>query len=364
MGNERARGLFVTGRDLIGRRTITDMDRAIACLEAAIREEPQTIVARSFLAMAYMGRDLLSTSPSLAQRAFEVGKETIQLAPQDPAGYRSLSAIYATRGMYSEALENGFQALELGDRSERVFGQIAFMWRMLGRPDKAIQWYRAAKISQRQPADYEALLGDCWVDLGDDAAAERDYHDAISLRPDQPDGWIGLCRLKLLQEEWDNARKICQKYSPEYSQFRSSKETAALVEFFSRRYDEALKIYSDLLRSDRLGGGRNGAYEQIDYRSAVARLKLEAGDAEAARTLLGECIQFEKAKLRLAPNDPETLYRLAADEATVGDTAASLRDLRASIKAGWIDHRSPRLDPPFRYCAPDVRISNDRVRNF
>src|SRR5205814_2871710 len=247
---------------------------------------------RSYLGMAYMGRDLLSTSPALAERAFEVGKETVRLAPQDPTGYRSLAAIYAIRGMYYEALENGFHALELGEHSERGFGQLGFMWRMIGRPDKAILWYQKAKTSHQQPADYESLLGDCFVDLGEDAIADRSYHNAISLRPDQPDGWVGLCRLKLLNGQWEDARKICQEYSPYHNQSHYSQETAALVEFFSRKYDQALKIYSDLLNADRLGGGRGGAYGAIDYRSAVARLKMETGDVQTARDLLAECIEF------------------------------------------------------------------------
>src|SRR5205814_9631582 len=88
-------------------------------------------------------------------------------------------------------------------------------------------------------------------------------------------------------------------------------------------------------------------YGAIDYRSAVARLKMETGDVQTARDLLAECIEFNKAKLRVAPSDPETLYRLAAAEASFGDSTASRRDLRAAIKAGWIEHRSSRLDPRF-----------------
>src|SRR5438132_652371 len=142
MLNDRARAFFTAGRDLMNRRTISEMDRAIACFEGAIREEPRSISARSFLAMACMGRDLLSAQPELAQRASEVGREAVRLAPRNPTAQRALCAVLVSYGSYREALEHGFQSIEFGDRSERAFGQIAYTWKALGRPDRAILWYK------------------------------------------------------------------------------------------------------------------------------------------------------------------------------------------------------------------------------
>src|SRR5205807_8819554 len=81
VSNERAHKYFLAGRDLIGRRTIAELDRAISCLENAVRAEPRSISARSFLAMACMGRDMLSTNPELAARAIQIAREAVRLAP-------------------------------------------------------------------------------------------------------------------------------------------------------------------------------------------------------------------------------------------------------------------------------------------
>jgi serine/threonine protein kinase/tetratricopeptide (TPR) repeat protein len=348
MSNNRARAFLVAGRDLMGRRTIAEMDRAIACFEGAIREEPRSISAHSFLAMAFMGRDLLSANPELAQKASQVAREAVRLAPHDPTAHRALCAILVSYGQYREALEHGFQSIEFGDRSERAFGQIAYTWKALGRPDRAILWYKKAKRSQDQPADYEALLGDCFADLGNDLEAKREYEAATAFRPDQPEGWLGLGRLRLLAGDSNGARQICRAQLLHYPDAPIAKQFAALVEFFSRNYREAERLYSELESSDPLGGGRDGAYcGAVDYRSATARFKIESGDKLGAHALLVDVSAAAKQKLRSAPNDAEILYRLSAVEAMLGETANSLKDLKAAIDAGWIDYRSARLDPRF-----------------
>jgi serine/threonine protein kinase/tetratricopeptide (TPR) repeat protein len=347
MANDRPRRLFTTGTELIGRRTIADMDRAIACFEGAIREEPRSVSARSYLAMAYMGRDMLTSQLDFMEKALRFAREAVELAPNDPTANRASCAINVTYGKYREAIDYGFRALEFGDRSERAFGQIAFSWHMAGRPDKAIKWYEKAKASQHQPADYENLLGDCWIDLCQDDRARNAYQLAADLRPDQPDGWIGLCRLKLLARDWDGAREIYKSQIDHYTGSPVAKETAAFVEFYARKYDAALQLYTELGKVDPLGGGRNAGPGAVDYRSALARLKLEAKDQTYAQALLGDSIAAQKSRLKFAPNDMMALYCLAAAEAMLDDTSASLRDLKSAIDSGWIDYRSTQLDPRF-----------------
>jgi serine/threonine protein kinase/tetratricopeptide (TPR) repeat protein len=347
MTNERARAFLMAGRDLIGRRTIADLDRAIACFEGAIREEPKSVTARSFLAMAIMGRDLLGSSSPLAPRALQVAREAVRLAPSDPTANRGLCAVCVSNGLYPDALEYGFCSLEFGDRSGRALGQIAYTWRARGRPDKAIKWYVRAKASQQRTADFDYLLGDCWADLQNDEEARRAYESAATFQPDQPDGWLGLARLKLLNGDSNGARQLCRAELLHYPDSPVARQFAALLEFFTRHYGEAGHLYQDLAKSDPVGGGRDGTYGAVDYRSAIARVKIESGKNSEARRLLLEVSDAAKWKLASAADDPETLYRLSAAEAMLGQTEASLNHLRAAIKEGWIDYRSTQLDPRF-----------------
>jgi tetratricopeptide (TPR) repeat protein len=347
MANDRARRLFTTGTELIGRRTIADMDRAIACFEGAIREEPRSVSARSYLAMAYMGRDMLKPKPDFMEKALSLAQEAVELAPNDPTANRASCAINVTYGKYREAIDYGFRALEFGDRSERAFGQIAFSWQMAGRPDKAIKWYEKAKASQHQPADYESLLGDCWTDLCQDDRARDAFQLAADLRPDQPDGWIGLCRSKVLAQDWEGARQIYKREADRYPSSPPAKQIAAYVEFYARNYDTARRLYEELAHSDPVGGGRNSGSGAVEYRSALARLKLEAKDRTGAEALLGESVAAQRSRLNSAPSDMMARYNLAADEAMIENTGASLIDLKLAIDSGWIDYRATQLDPRF-----------------
>ena len=60
--DDTAREYLKIGRQLMDRRTIVDMDRAIASLEAAVRSAPQSVSAWSTLSAARLGRNYLGSS--------------------------------------------------------------------------------------------------------------------------------------------------------------------------------------------------------------------------------------------------------------------------------------------------------------
>jgi serine/threonine protein kinase/Tfp pilus assembly protein PilF len=348
MTDETARGYFNAGRGLLDRRTVADMDRAIACFEAAIRAAPGSVAARSYLAMAYMGRNYLSSSSQSIERAYKAARDAIALAPDNPTASRGLCYVAEAGGHYAEALEFGLRAIELGDRSERSFGQIAYAWKMLGRPDKAILWYKKAKASNQQPADYDALLGDCFTDLGLDDQARLAYQTAANFRPDLPEGWMGLVCLKLVNRDLAGARELFTVHSKEYAAFPVARQLGALVEFFSRNFAEAERQYNQLSREDPVGIGAQH-YGAISYASVLARLKRERKDLQEAAMLIRGCITTDLKLLEQSqPSDSaEILYRLAADQAVAQNVAEAISYLKESIARGWLDYRSPKLDPRF-----------------
>jgi serine/threonine protein kinase/tetratricopeptide (TPR) repeat protein len=348
MSDETARGYFNAGRGLLDRRTIPDMDRAIACFEAAIRTAPRSVAARSYLAMAYMGRNYLLSSPQSIERAYQVAREAIALAPENAMANRGLCYVAEARGRYTEALEFGLRTIELGDQSERAFGEVAYSWKMLGRPDKAILWYKKAKVSNRQPADYDALLGDCFTDLGLDDQARLAYERAANFRPDLPEGWMGLVYLKLINGDLAGARDLFNTRSKEYAAFPVARHLEALVEFFSRNFAEAERQYDQLSREDPLGIPSQH-YGAVSYGSALARLKQERKNVREATRLIDACIAADIKQLEQSqPSDSaEILYRLAADQAVAQNGAAAIRYLNESIARGWLDYRTPKLDPRF-----------------
>ncbi|MDP9097412.1 MAG: protein kinase [Verrucomicrobiota bacterium] len=354
MQDDVARGYISAGRGLLDRRTIPDLDRAITCFEAAIRAAPKSVTARSYLAMACLGRNYLLSNRELTRRAQEVAREAIELAPNDPAANRALFFVAQSKAQYSDALEFGMRAIELGDPSERACGQVAYAWKMLGRPDTAILWYQKAKVSQQQPADYDALLGDCFTDLGLDEQARQAYQTAANFRPDLPEGWMGLCRLELLAGNEERAREICREKLTAYSGSSAARQMEGMVEFFTRNYAKAGSLYSGLLAEDREGGDKAGSYGFVNYLSALARIKMEQGDVEASRKLAEKCLAAIATK---ESQDFQAFYTVAAAEALRGQTENALTSLQSSIDSGWIDHRLLLLDPRFDSIRTEPRFT-------
>ena len=341
-----ARGYFRAGRELLARRTIPDMDRAINCFKAAVRAAPNSVTAYSYLSLAYVGRNYLSSNPADIENAYGAAKKALQLSPNDPNAHRALAFVSNLTGHHEEALEHTLCALETGDQSERPLYYMAEAWRFLGRPDKAVQWFAKARASENRAGDIDAMQGDAWMLLGDDEHARRRYETSANFRPDLPEGWLGLCHLKLLHGDFNAARKLFNEHAAEYKDFHTTKPFQAQIEFFARNFPEAERLYSEI-REANANNLATGQYGAISCNSALARLKMLNGDFRSANGLLQECIAKDEAELAKSPRNPEVLYRLAAEEATRGNAVASLTYLQASITAGWVDYRSPQLDPRF-----------------
>ena len=103
-------------------------------------------------------------------------------------------------------------------------------------------------------------------------------------------------------------------------------EIAAQIEFFDRKFDVAIELYRNLNKANPNGGG--SFYGAMTYCSAAGRAKQALGEMSEAKRLLEECLTKERANAEREPSNPEAAYRLAAVEASLGMTEASLSHLR------------------------------------
>ena len=86
------------------------------------------------------------------------------------------------------------------------------------------------------------MVADCLADLADDHNAAVSFRRIWTLFPEQPEGWMGLCRLPLLQKDFATAKKISSENWTRYQDSILSKQMAAQVEFFSRNFADAEKL--------------------------------------------------------------------------------------------------------------------------
>jgi tetratricopeptide (TPR) repeat protein len=351
--DQNARELLLAGKAVMDRPTVVDMDRAIDLFEKAAKAEPRSALASSYLAEAHYARALVTSDLRDVAAANTSAKTAIDFNPTMAEAHKALSCALLQQGQFRESLEEAFSAYELADSDAGVLnGRVADNLRMLGDPARAAAWYRITRTGR--PGANEFMVADCLADLGDDENAATTYRRVWTLFPELPEGWMGLCRLALLQRDFATAQKISTENWTRYRDFVFSEEMAAQVEFFSRNFPEAEKLYRELAAKDPNGGG--SFYGAVSYQSALGRLHVANHDEETGRQILEGALTKEMEALHSAPNHPEILYRLAAIESSLGKVEPALEHLRAATEGGWLDYRSMQLDPRFDGICADPRL--------
>lgn len=339
--NPAASEAMIAGR-LIEPINASNCDKAIALFEKAVEAEPNSSLAHTYLAMAASGRLHFSPDRNFLARAKAAAARALQLAPGSAEAYRALAGISYQEGKFSEALDQALHTVEIGGFHDRVAMFLGMTLDMQGRPHDALRWYQIALQVTENPGDADSLIGDCWTKLVDDQQAERAYVRAIELRPGSPEGTVGMARLRLLNGHFEAAREVCRRLPVAGDGLT---EISAQIEFFDRKFDAAVELYRTLNKAHPNGGG--SSHGAVTYCSAVGRAKQGLGEMGEAKRLLEECLTKERANAEREPDNPEPLYRLAAVEASLGMTEASLSHLQQSVIFGWVDYRSLNLDPRF-----------------
>ncbi len=340
-----ARDFIIAGRELADRRSSVDLDRAIQCFEKAIAAEPSSSVAHAQLALACLGRTSFLFDEKLLARGEAAAREAIRLGPNRSEAHRALAMVLETKGDFPGAQEEIYRAIDLDGLKERLASHLGAIAVMMGRPDRALRWSRIASQWQSRPAAYEHLVGDCLTELELDADAEIAYRHVADLQPEMPEAWMGLCRLRLLQGKGEEARNLWLANRTRYENFEFAQQMGAQVEFFTRHFPEAQKIYARLSQTAPDGGDQ--FFGALSYKSALGELLLRAGEGEAGRVLLGERLtQLQKIR-ETATGNSQILYEMAAIEATLQEPDAAIGHLAAASAAGWLDHRSAQIDPRF-----------------
>jgi tetratricopeptide (TPR) repeat protein/TolB-like protein len=342
--DSEARNFIQSGTTLANRRAALDLDRSISCLEHALELEPNSSVAHAALAKALCFKAAYQSSKEPLSLSLVHAGKAVELDPGNAEAHLALAAVFFHLGQMGQAIEEAHSALERSRYSWGSAGLLCNIYKATGRPDQALAWFLIRKRQQSGAGETDAGIADCLTYLLRDEEAETYYDHYWKLHPEQPEGWMGLCRLYLLNQRFEEARKIYQRERKGYVDFSYARQMAAQVELFGRNLPEAEALYGQLFESDPDGGG--AFYGCISYRSALGYLRLVRHD-ESAQGLLQQARQTETALLQDSPSLPDTLYRLAAIESCLVETDSALSHLADAANAGWIDFRSLQLDPRF-----------------
>ncbi|HEX8897283.1 MAG TPA: hypothetical protein VF751_01185, partial [Chthoniobacterales bacterium] len=336
---------ITAGQNWIDGYTVDAIDHAINLFKQAIAKQPDSAVAHAWLAIAATGRTHYAADPNFLDFGTKEAREALRLDSNSVDAHRALSGVYFQEGKFDEALEEQLRTIEIGGITNgNVCLSIGISYDTLGRPDRALSWFRFGAKLMRQPGAVEPLIGDSWAKVADDEAAFRVYERAMELQAGSSRGAVGKARLHLLRGEFDRAREICAEHVRNSNELGEMAQVAAQIEFFDRKFTAAEELYEKLAKSDAHGGG--SFYGAITYQSALGRIRQVLGDNDAD-ALLRESLEKETAVLNRQPGNPEAAYRVAAVEASLNSIEPALRHLQQAIALGWLDYRSLQRDPRF-----------------
>ena len=351
MVNERAREFLLTGRSLMDRQTLSDLDHALRSFEKAFEIEPASALSRAYFASTAGTRIHFGFDQQLLQKAAFAAQRAVELNPNLPEAHRALAGVAYHYGDLLRTLEETYRCIELGGPEVSTLARIGHVLKALGQPERALIWFEKMAQWRQRPAEDSWMIGDCWSDLVEDERAEQNYRRVAELNPELPQGWLGICRLRSLNGDFAGARALLAQHSSSYQDHVYTKQITAQVEFFARNTPEAERLYKELADQDPDGGG--GFYGATSYRSALGRLQFATGNKDRGERILKEALEKESQLLGQAPHHPEILYRIAAIESSLGHIETAATRLGEAFSNGWIDYRSLEMDPRFDGLRPN-----------
>ena len=355
-----ARSYYERGKEFFHRQNFPDLDRAIDSLRTAVRLDPTYARAFALLATACQLRSVLDPSGPWLIEADAAVSKALSITPMLAEGYDARGENRLHHNRPRESLDDFLTAYELDPRNGRACSHIAHASYLVGRPDRAMLWYTRASRRETQPV-YADNIGEVWTALGHYDKAEEAFKTAAIFRPDLPVSAIGLSRLELFRGEFEKARALSEQACEKYKNNSQALIMAAQVEFFSRNFDKASRLYSEVMKADHAGGVHYPNCGSVRFLSAIGFIHAAMG-IPGGKALLSEALLLDRKEMGATPDNPALLYSLAADSAATGEEECSLDALESAIQAGWIDFRSMELDPRFDAVRGTPRFEQAVVR--
>ena len=347
-------------------------DEAFVYFEKSVELEP----AYSF---GYMAIGVYHQSFGRIDQAIESFERAVALSPQTSVFRQNLGSAYAAAGRVDDAIEQFAAVIEVNPEDGGRYGSIGEVyWDVLGRPDQAVGWYQQA-IDKTPVPRLQTLLAQVYLDLGDEAAAERQVAAATELGADNRWAQVGRLNLYLYGARYEEGEDLAQRMA-------SSGRFFGYLAQFDRPYaDYAPLGYFGLLlgEPDDARVFPEGAYPTLlEDDPVINRFNINAAiDLAAALMRTGDDGQADlllRRSLEFIESQPESLRRTTYREepaeiyALRGMVTEALAALRSAIDQGWRrgwwrarhkpHYATLRAEPEFQAMLAELEAEADRMR--
>jgi serine/threonine protein kinase/tetratricopeptide (TPR) repeat protein len=351
---------YARARVLLERPDIPgNSQRASELLEGAIRLDPRFALAHAALGEAYWERYIRSNDPSWTIKSLSSLTEALRLQSHQAQVRRTLARIYTGTGRHELAMDELRAAMNADprdDETRRCMGDVLFD---LGSKEQAVRCFEEAIRLRPNFWKNHAALGIAWYRMAKYDRAINAFVSVVALQPDNAWGYQMLGTSYHAAGDLDRALENYYR-SMEITPTGSAASNIGTIWYGRKNYDEALKFYEHAikLRPHVASTHRNlgDTYEKLGYeakaREAFARaveiaseaLKVKPNDpANLSRLAVYEAKlgRFDAARQhaaqasQLEPLDVEVTYRGAVVHALAGDIPQALADLKRAIERGY-----------------------------
>lgn len=398
-----AAGLEVIGDRLVGNQALTTdlvrpleqlpiVDRSIALLQERVIRRAGNAAAYRDLGLAYLEKGRETADPGYFTRAERALQRSLELNRSDADALVAMASLTLARHQFSDALALGEEARSLAPQKASVYGVLGDALIELGRYEEgfdAIQRMvdlRPSLASYARVSYVRELLGDipgaveamrlaatsgnpasenvawAFVHLGqlfflyqaDLINPERQYQQALLLRPDYAPALVGLARIAEARGDRDEAIVISQRAAqlmplPEYIILLGDLLNAAGRAQEAEAQYALVRVMDQLARAAGMDTSLEAALFEADqdespqvavemarnaYRS---RPSTKAADTLAwalfRAGVVEEAAVYMREALRLGTPDPLFHYHAAKIALALGDRLAAHQHLTTALKA-------------------------------
>jgi tetratricopeptide (TPR) repeat protein len=217
------------------------------------------------------------------------------------------------------------------DDSERLRAEFADRE---GRSDDSVRWLsRATKTAPNRFPDTYVFLGSCYQDLGDMAAAVRQYERARNLSPTNMWATAALAESRAASGDAEGALVLLRDGLRRYPNDADLRRTQASYHYYFAETEQALTILREaepLLFADSPELETDGSYW---YAPMAAFLSLRSGDTRRASTIAATFYNFTDRWAGPARKGAPDVMRVKM-AAALGDRAGVLKYLDATYTSG------------------------------
>lgn len=317
---------YRTAEDLLRRYDKPgNVDRAIAALEAVLKQDDRHAASYAMLARAYSHKQSASPDPQWLRLCGESARRSVELNPQMAQAHFAMGLSLSATGKREEAVKEFEQAVDLDPTNFMARMHLGQIQARLGKKVEGLaNQEQAVKMAE---GDWRPKMGLGLYYYGEAAfdRAAATLEDALRLSPDNGLVLRNLGAAYYMAERVDDAAGAFQR-ALEVSPSASLYSNLGTLQFFRGRYLDSVLAFEKSIELNPANyqswGNLGDAYRWSPGKQAKA--------LEAYR----RAIQLAHERLATQPSDADARGRLALYLAKSGDKPASLAEIAELEKTG------------------------------